>query len=146
MDIQQEKEKEQLLEISRGDLYFKFLKQKHERFEFADLSQKLAFDKKGEDLLFLNDALTKWFTNSKKEEQKKELLSLIQCIWRVDVYCGNIETVVKKSVSEYVTTEKRNNELVSEKRKLEIEIISLKAKYENEIKSLKSEIEFISSK
>ena len=141
-DLQEQKEANKNLEMAQSKMMFQFLKQKHERFEFADISQKLACDKKGEDLLFLGHALTKWHNKSTKDEQKKELLGLVQCLWRVDIYCQNIETVVQQAVSEHVTTERRNIELVREKRKLEIEIIQLNSKYGKEISELKKTIEF----
>lgn len=142
-ELNEKKESNKLLEISQSKLMFDFLKKKHKRFEFADISQRLAFEKKGEDFLFLGEALTRWHNNSKKEEQQKELLGLVQSLWRIDAYCQNIEIIVQQSVAEYVTVEKRNSELVSEKRFLELQIIQLKSKYEIEIKSLKSEIEFL---
>lgn len=144
-EIQEEKELLKRMELSTSNLYFEFIQQKHKRFEFAAIAERLACERKGEDLLLLSDALTKWHNKSKNEHQKKELLSLLQCIWRIDAYCVNIETIIQQSVAEHVTTERRNSELVSEKRKLEIELITTKKTLEDEIKSLKAEIEFINS-
>jgi len=144
-DIEQKKEFQSQLENAAAGLYFGFLKNKRDSFEFSDVAQILAKDKNDEDLLFVCDAFTKWHNNSKKEDQKKELLSLLQGVWRVSSYCINLETITKQSVSKYVDIEKRNMQLVSEKRTIELKNLQQIEKLENEIKSLKAELEFVSS-
>lgn len=144
-DIEQKKEFQSQLENAAAGLYFGFLKNKRDSFEFSDVAQILAKDKNDEDLLFVCDAFTKWHNNSKKEAQKKELLSLLQGVWRVSSYCINLETITKQSVSKYVDIEKRNMQLVSEKRTIELKNLQQIEKLENEIKSLKAELEFVSS-
>jgi len=143
MSLQNQKEQNKILEMKQSNLYFEFLKKQRQRFDFADTSHWIALNKKEEDFLILCDTFTKWILALKDGDKRgKELTELLQSVWRLQAYCVNLETITQASVSEYTTTEKRNLQLVSEKRLLELEIIQLKSKHEQEVKSLKSEIEF----
>jgi len=143
MDIQSQKEKNKILEMKQSNLHFEFLKKQRQRFDFADTSHWIALNKKEEDFLFLCDAFTKWITALKDGDKRRdELTELIQSVWRLQGYCVNLETITQAAVSDYITTEKRNLQLVSEKRLLELEIQQLKIQHEQAIKSLKAEIEF----
>ena len=143
MDLQKQKEQNKLLEKKQSVLYFEFLKKQRQRFDFADTSQWIALNKKEEDFLVLCDTFTKWITALKDGDKRRdELTELIQSVWRLQGYCVNLETITQAAVSEYSTTEKRNLQLVSEKRLLELEIQQLKIQHGETVKSLKAEIEY----
>jgi hypothetical protein len=145
MDLQKEREKQNLVENKQNDLLVKFLKQNRDRFDYADTSQWIAQEQNETDLLLVCDSITNWCEKAKNETQKKELYLLLQSLWRTSSYCVNLETTCKSSVSKYITTEKRNDELVKEKRIIEIELIQTKEKLNAEIEKLKKEIEFINN-
>lgn len=147
MKIQEEQEKNRQLEIKQNSVLVAFLKKKRERLDYADTAQWIAQNQNETDLLLLADSFTEWIGKLKSDDKrKKEFESLLYGIWRISSYCVNLETTCKSAVSMYVTTEKRNNELVSEKRTLEYKLSILNKELEDEIKRLKKEIEFINSK
>ena len=95
--------------------------------------------------MLLGDAFTRWSSALKDGDKRKdELILLLQSVWRLQAYCTNLETITQSAVMEYVTKEKRNSELLSEKRRLELEIEMLKKNHQKEKQSLEEEIKFIS--
>ena len=121
-----------------------YIKQQQKYFEYADTSQYLLEQKKDDDLLLLQDSFVEWLTKLKKDdERKKNLTQLLQSIWRIQSYCGTLETVCKSSVGRVVELNKTIDRLNSEKRILELEIIQMKSKHELEKNSLGKEIEFL---
>lgn len=145
MNLQSQRENEKLIENKQNDLLVKFLKQKRDRFDYADTSQWIAQEQNENDLLLISDSLTNWHSKAKNESQKKELYLLLQSIWRNSSYCVNLETICKSAVSKYINVENRNDQLVKEKRIIEIELIQTKDKLNAEIDKLKKEIEFINN-
>lgn len=143
--LNKDRESSRLLEKQQEGLLIKFIKQKRERFDFADTLHWIALNKKEEDFLVLCDTFTKWHNGiDVGDKRRNELLELLQTVWRLQAYCVNIETVIQSSVAEYSSSEKRNLELVSENRKKELEFKLLENKYLNKIKQLEAEIEFTS--
>ena len=135
------REENKIVEQRQTSLWMNFVKEQRERFEFAEISHNLAYEKNLEDTMIINDSLTNWATNPKLDkDKKKELNGLLLSLWRVMAYCSNLETIVKTAVSKYVTTEKHNSKLVSEKRMLELEL----QQKDKTIETLKKEIEFLS--
>lgn len=146
-DLNKEREENRLLEQQQIGLFTKFVRQKRERFDFADTTHWIALNKKEEDFLILCDTFTKWHNAINLEDKRRnELLDLIQTVWRLQSYCINIETIIQSSVAEYVTSEKRNLELVTENRRKELEFILTEKKYLSKIEELGKEIEFITKK
>ncbi len=144
-DLIRLKEEGKIAEKRESQLLLRYIKQQSDRFEFADISQQLAYEKNLEDTMILNDALTNWASNPKlPKEKQKELNDLLLGLWRIMSYCNNIETTIKFSVSKYVTTEKRNTELVSENKTLELKMQQLELLKNKEIEALKKEVEFLS--
>lgn len=145
MNIEEQKEKLNQLEIKQANLHLEYLKKRRSQFDFADTSQWIALNRKEEDLLLLGDAFTRWSSALKDGDTRKdELILLLQSVWRLQAYCTNLETIIQSAVMEYVTKEKRNSELLSEKRRLELEIEKLKKNHQKEKQSLEEEIKFIS--
>ena len=141
MNIEEQKEKLNQLEIKQANLHLEYLKKRRSQFDFADTSQWIALNRKEEDLLLLGDAFTRWSSALKDGDTRKdELILLLQSVWRLQAYCTNLETITQSAVMEYVTKEKRNSELLSEK----LEIEKLKKKHQKEKQSLEEEIKFIS--
>lgn len=123
---------------------FENLKRQRKYFEYADASQYLLEQKKDDDLLILQNAFVEWLEKMKKDDvRSKELNLLLRSIWRIQSYCGTLETICKASVSKFVQFEKNIDRLESEKRLLELEIKQIKSKHELEKNSLEKEIEFL---
>lgn len=143
-DITALREANKIVEQRQVTLLKNFIGTQRERFEFAEVSQHLAMEKNLEDTMILNDALTTWLMNPKADaKKKKELTDLVNSLWRVMAYCSNVETIAKTAVSKYVTTEKRNDQLVSEKHSLELKFQQFEKQKNKEIDALKKEIEFL---
>lgn len=144
-DLIKQREQNKIVEKRETALWLSFIKEQRERFDFADVSQHLAYEKNLEDTMIINNALTNWLSNPKlSAEKKKELNDLILSLWRVMAYCGNIETTIKYAVSKYVTTEKRNDELIADLAQLKLKYRNLEVSTNNTIESLGKEIEFLS--
>jgi len=140
-EVDKLREDSKIVEQRQTALFVSFVKQQRERFDFAEVSHHLAYEKNLEDTMIINDALTNWSTNPKLDaDRKKELNGLLFSLWRVMAYYTNLETIVKTAVSKYVTTEKQNSKLVSEKRMLELQL----QKKDKQIEQLQKEIEFLS--
>lgn len=126
-------------------LHTEYIKQQRKYFEYSDTSQYLLEQKKDDDLLLLQDAFMEWINKMQEDDiRKKDLTMLLQSVWRLQNYCGTLETICKSSVVRIVELNKSNNRFESEKRILELEIIQLKSKHELEKKRLEEEIKFIS--
>lgn len=144
-EINQLREEQKLQEIRQNNLLLNFVKQERKSFEFANVSQQLAYEKNLEDATIINDALTNWSGKIKPDDsRKKEVDGLLFSLWRMMAYSQNLETITKTAVSKYISIEKRNTELVSENK-----LISLKSeaeinKLKKEIDALKKENEFLS--
>lgn len=124
---------------------FEKLKQQRKYFEYADASQYLLEQQKEDDLLLLQDAFVEWIGKLKKDDARgKELNLLLKSIWRIQSYCGGLETICRAAIVKFVQLEKNVERLESEKRLLELEIKQIKAKHEIEKNTLEKEIEFIS--
>lgn len=146
MDIQQQKEENNFIESQQKKLVMGFIKQQRERFDFADTMHWIALTKKEEDFLVLCDSFTKWILQLKaNDKRKEELTELLQSVWRLQSYCVNIETIIQTSVSNYISIEKRNKDLVSEKKTLELKNLQKEKLYQQKIEELEKEIEFISN-
>jgi len=143
MSIEQEKRENQALERLQAKLYTERMKSDRKYFQYADVSQSLLETQKEDDLHLLQESFMKWIVSMKKDDTRKdELTLLLKSIWRIQSYCGSLETVCKSatvSVHSNLETIKR---IESEKRLLELEIQQLKIQHEQAIKSLKAEIEF----
>jgi len=124
--------------------HLEYIKQQRKYFDYADTSQYLLEQKKEDDLLLLQDAFVEWITKLKKDDaRKKDLTQLLQSVWRIQNYCGTLETVCKSSVGRVVELNKTIERLESEKRLLELEKKQLITKHELEKNSLGKEIEFL---
>lgn len=143
-DLRKLREENKDLEQRQNALLMSFIKNERKRFEFADVSQQLAYEKNLEDTMVINDALTTWLQNPKlNAKSKAELNDLLVSLWRVMTYSNNLETITKTAVSKYVSTERRNDELVSEKKTLELRLHQIEQTKNKEIDALKKEIEFL---
>jgi len=142
-ELNENREKERLNEIRLCSLQIEMSKKKRERWEFSDLSEQMAFDKNLEDLLIISDSFFEW-SKQAKGDKKNVLDNLFISTVRVGTYIQHLEVIVKKSICEYRDEVKRNVELVSEKRALELKLMQLENEKNNEIKSLKAENEFLS--
>lgn len=143
-DLQKFKEDKKLEEIKISNLYFEMLKKNRERWEFADISEQLAFDKNNEDIAILAGYLSEWHEKA-NGDKKKLLADLWLGVLRINVYCSHFETIVKKSVSDYRNIVKENTKLVSEKKTLQLKLEKMQLDYGKEIETLRKEIEFINS-
>jgi hypothetical protein len=124
---------------------FEKLKQNRKYFEYADAYQGLLEEQKEDDLLILQNTFVEWITKIQKDDNRfKELNLLLRSIWRIQSYCGTLETICRSSIVKMVQLEKNIVRIESEKRLLELEMINLKSKHETEKKKLEKEIEFIS--
>ena len=127
-----------------ANYHFENLKKQRKYFEYADTSQFLLEQKKDEDLLILQSTIVEWINKLKKEDARKnELTLLLQSVWRIESYCRNLETICKTSVSKYNNFEKQISELQSKNKILELELIQKESKHKLEINSLGKEIEFL---
>lgn len=142
-ELSEKKESHRLNEMRLSKMHLELLKKKRERWEFSDLSEQMAFDKNLEDLLIISDSFFEWGKQA-KGDKKKVLDDLFIGTVRVGTYIQHLEVIVKKAICEYRDEIKRNTELSSEKRTLEIKLIQLEKEKNNEIKSLKAENEFLS--
>jgi len=123
---------------------FEKLKNQRKYFEYADAYQSLLEQQKEDDLLILQNSFVDWITKLKKDDGRyKELDLLLRSIWRIQSYCGTLETICRASIVEMVSVEKKLETISSEKRILELEMQQMKAKYETEKNRLEKEIEFI---
>lgn len=136
-----EKRKE---EISLAMWHVDKMKENRKYFNYADLSQNILEQQKDDDLLLMGDWLTNLHGNLKPDDKRRdEVLLLIQSLWRVEKYCGGLETICKASTVRLMNEIKRNEELESQLKLSQYQIIQDKAKYDVEVKSLKNQIEFI---
>jgi hypothetical protein len=136
---------EGLREKSQVKLQVQFVKQQRKNFEYADTSQNLLEQQKEDDLLLIQDAFVGWINNNKIDDKRKqELTLLLQGIWRIQSYCGGLETVCKAGVARVVQQEKELSVLKSELSLAKLHAMQDKLKLESEIKMLKQEIEFTS--
>lgn len=120
------------------------VKEARKYFDYADLSQNILEQQKDDDLLLLQDWLTTLHNNLKPDDlRRKEVLLLIQGVWRIEKYCGGLETIAKASTVRVFTSLKRIEELESEIRLLKLQNIQDKSKHELEKNRLEKEIEFI---
>lgn len=129
----------------QAKLHTEYIKQRRKYFEYADTAQILLEQQKDDDLLLIQNWFMEVHNNLKPDDKrKKEILLLIQGVWRIEKYCGGLETIAKASTVRVVEHSKENEKLKSEKRILELEVKQIKAKYEKQINVLEKEIEFIS--
>jgi len=142
-ELSEKKESIRLNEMRLSKMHLELLKKKRDRWEFSDLSEQMAFDKNLEDLLIISDSFFEWGKQA-KGDKKKVLDDLFIGTVRVGTYIQHLEVIVKKAICEYRDEIKRNTELSSEKRTLEIKLMQLETEKNNEIKSLKAENEFLS--
>jgi predicted transcriptional regulator with HTH domain len=132
-------------EKTQAKWHLEYVKQQRKYFEYSDASQYLLEQKKDEDLLLIQDSFVNWMDKIKKDDpRKKELTLLLQSVWRIQSYCGTLETVCKSSVSKVVEMNKLIQRLESEKKLLELELVQVNAKHKIEKGKLEKEIEFIS--
>jgi hypothetical protein len=143
MNLNEQREKEKRNEMGQARLFLDLIKKKRERWEFSDIAEQMAFDKNNEDILLVAESLGNW-SSIAVGEKKKILDDLWLGVIRISCYCNHLETVTKKSISEYRHELKTSTRLVSEKRTLELELLKQKQEYEQQIKSLKAEISFLS--
>lgn len=144
--LNEEKEQNRLLEKQMAGMHTEFIKKKRERFDFADVTHWIALNQKEEDFLILCDKFTKWHNATKAEDPRRvELIDLLQTVWRLQSYCVNIETIIQASVAEYVTSEKRNLELVSQKNRMELEYQLKERNYKKKIDELEKQIEWLNN-
>lgn len=130
-------------ELRLANYHLEYLKNQRKYFEYADTSQFLLEQQKDNDLLLLQDAFTNWIQKIKKGDTRaSELTLLLQSIWRLQSYCGNLETICRASVSSIVDSNKKIERLESEKRILELQIIQINSKHEIAKNKLEKEIEF----
>jgi len=123
--------------------HLEYLKQQRKYFEYADASQNLLENQKEDDLLLLQDAFMEWLKKVKPEDSRsKDLNLLLRSVWRIQSYCGNLETICRSAVVRVVQSEKTIERLESEKRLLELEMKQMKSKHELEKNSLEKQIEF----
>lgn len=131
-------------EQSQAKWHLEYVKQQRKYFEYSDTAQYLLEQKKEDDLLLLQDSFVEWITKLKKEDKRKnDLTQLLQSVWRIQSYCGTLETVCKSSVARVVELNKTIDRLESEKRLLELEIKQMNIKHELEKNNLGKEIEFL---
>jgi hypothetical protein len=121
-----------------------WLKSQRKYFVYADASQYLLEQQKEDDLLLLQE----WFVgvmDKLKEGDKRgaELTLLLQSIWRIQSYCGGLETICRASIVKFTQGEERIKDLESQLKLAQYQIIQDKAKYDSETKSLRNQIEFI---
>lgn len=134
------KEEERL----QAKLYTEYVKQRRKYFEYADTAQNLLEQQKDDDLLLVQNWLMEVHNKLKQDDKRKrELVLLIQGVWRIEKYCGGLETVAKASTVRVVEHSKEIEQLKSEKRILELELSRTNAKHEKQISILEKEIEFL---
>lgn len=131
-------------EKSQAKWHLEYIKQQRKYFEYADTAQYLLEQQKEDDLLLLQDAFVGWIGKVKNDDPRgKEFNLLLRSIWRIQSYCGNLETICRAAVVKVVQSEKTISRLESEKKLLELELIQMKSKHEIEKNSLGKEIEFL---
>ena len=131
-------------EKSQMKWHTEYLKQQRKYFEYADTAQYLLEQQKEDDLLLLQDAFISWIGKVKGDDPRsKEFNLLLRSIWRIQSYCGNLETICRAAVVKLVQSEKTIGRLESEKKILELEMKQMTAKHELEKNSLGKEIEFL---
>jgi len=131
-------------EISLAKWHVDKMKENRKYFEYSDLSQNILEQQKDDDLLLLGDWLTEVHSKLKPDDKRRhEVFLLIQGLWRVEKYCGGLETIAKSSTVRLMNAMKRNEELESQLKLAQYQIIQDKAKYDLEVKSLKNQIEFM---
>lgn len=139
------KEEYKKLEMQSAKMHTQMIKESRKYFDYADLSQNILEQQKDEDLLLLGDWLTEVHNKLKPEDKRREeVFLLIKSLWRIEKYCGGLETICKASTVRVLYQMKRNDELESELKTAKYQNIQDKAKYDLEVKTLKSEIEWTS--
>lgn len=118
------------LEKSQMNLFKKLEIEKQQRFDNALTSESLLHIQFLNDLQINSDKLTEWHGKAKNDDQRKQLLSMIKALWRVQTYTETLKTLSKKATAEYLT------ERAMHRRAMQT-ILDLK----NENKALKAEIE-----
>lgn len=119
------------------------MKEKRRYFEYSDLSQNILEQQKDDDLLLLADWLTEVHGKLKPDDKRKEeILLLIQGLWRIEKYCGGLETICKASTVRLMNEMKRNEELESQLKLSQYQIIQDKKKYDLEVETLKKQIDW----
>lgn len=79
-----------------SNYYIDKIKKQRVYFEYADVSQNLLENQKDEDLLMLQDSLVNWINGIPKDDKRLVNLNLlIKSVWRIQSYCGVLETVCK---------------------------------------------------
>lgn len=120
------------------------IKEARKYFEYADLNQNILEQQKDDDLLLLGDWLTEVHNKLKPEDKRREeLLLLIQGLWRLEKYCGTLETICKASSVRVHTMSKRIEELDSQVKLANYQIIQDKAKYDKETETLQKQIDWM---
>lgn len=132
-------------EITLAKYHIEQLKQQRKHFEYADTSQYLLEQQKEDDLIILQDAFVGWIGKVKQDDPRgKEFNLLLRSIWRIQSYCGNLETICRAAVVKVVQHEKRIKQLESENRLLKLESDLVISNQKTQIKKLEEEIEFTS--
>lgn len=127
-----------------SNYYIDKIKKQRVYFEYEDVSQNLLENQKDEDLLMLQDSLVNWINGIPKDDKRLVNLNLlIKSVWRIQSYCGVLETVCKASTVSIVDYQDQIKKLNSEKRLLELENIKMLNLHLLEIKKLNGEIEFL---
>jgi len=130
-------------EITLAKYHIEQLKQQRKHFEYADTSQYLLEQQKEDDLIILQDAFVGWIGKIKQDDPRgKEFNLLLRSIWRIQSYCGNLETICRAAVVKVVQHEKRIKQLESENRLLKLESDLVISNQKTQIKKLEEEIEF----
>lgn len=131
-------------ERSLAKWHAEWLKSQRKYFEYADASQYLLEQQKEDDLLLLQEAFVEWISKLKDGDKRSDELNLLlKSIWRIQSYCGGLETICRSAIVKFTQGENRIKVLESELKLTQYQMIQDKAKYESENKSLKNQIEFI---
>lgn len=134
------------LERAQTALMIKFLKQQRQNFDYADTMQHIAQQQNEDDLLILGDSLVKWITKLKPDDpRKKEFTLLLEGVWRIGSYCGNLQTICKSAVARYIQIDKDFHNASSKLRIANYDFEKERQEYEKTIENLRKEIQFINS-
>lgn len=143
MDLNEERKSKADQEKSLARWHVNKIKEARKYFDYADLSQNILEQQKEDDLLLLQEWLVNVHSKLKDEDSRKdEVFNLIKSVWRLQSYCGGLETICKSSTVIVLTHMKRIEELESELRICKLKEIQNNAKNEKEISTLKKQIEF----
>lgn len=129
--LQQQRKEHGERERAQLNLWRKWEAERQQKFDVALQSESLLHIQFLNDLQINSEKLTEWHGKAKNDAQRKQLLAMIQALWRVQTYTTNMETLAKAATADLLMERKKARSYANRLHDAEKEIKALKAEIQH---------------